>query len=100
MSDVFEIVGQFVVGLLLLGVTIIAMEIVGNIYGGIKGAYRIRAIRKRAGGAIFPHLATVRLGLKAWSGRRYDGRSGYYWRAGSMEVPVDGRDPIRHKYYG
>lgn len=101
-----EYVGATVVGLIGLGLSIIFLEICGNIYGGIKGAYRLRAIRARFRGEVIksdlaPHWQTIRLGLRAWHGKRYDGDCGHYWQVGGMKVPVDGRDPIaRERWYG
>ncbi len=75
--------------------------IAGNIYGGIKGAYRIRAIRLRSGASSTPwgHRATILSGFKAWRGERYRNGYGTYYRAGGMRVPVDGRDPISREHY-
>lgn len=96
-----EIIGAITVGLFLLGVAILLLEIVGNIYGGIRGAYRLHAIRTRDGQKRSAHWKIVRLGLRAWTGKRYRDGQGFYWQIGAMKVPVDGRDPIRReRFYG
>ncbi|NVD46148.1 hypothetical protein HUV48_14135 [Altererythrobacter sp. HHU K3-1] len=94
MSDVLEIIGGLTVAAIGIGVSILALTIAGNIYGGIKGAYRIRAISARAGKPRMPHTKTIMLGLKAWLGQRYRNGTGTYWEVGLMRVPIDGRDKI------
>lgn len=70
-------------------------EIAGNIYGGILGAYRMRSLLHKDGAARIGHWRTIKMGLHCWAGRRYRDGIGEYWTLGNMEVPLDGRDPIR-----
>jgi len=97
-----ELIGATVVGLLGCGLAILFLEVLGNLYCGIKGAYRFRAIVEKHGtGKLIPHWSTIKLGLRAWEGKRYRDGLGHYWAIGGMIVPVDGRDPIeRDSYYG
>jgi len=92
----FTFVGM-VVCLLLAGcVAAVLLHVIGNIYGGIKGAYRLRRIT-HAGG----HWPWVKLGIKAWAGRRYKNGIGEYWQINGLIVPVDGRDKVtRSRFYG
>lgn len=72
--------------------------IAGNIYGGILGAYRMRRLLHQDGASRIGHWRTIKVGLHCWPGRRYRDGIGEYWRLGDMEVPLDGRDPIRTIY--
>ena len=101
MSEFLEIVGGLTISALGILVGIVALFIAGNLYGGIKGAYRLRAITIRAGKEAPSHRSTIKYGLRAWYGKRYENGIGEYWQIGGMEVPVDGRDKIRrNRFYG
>lgn len=96
-----EYIGATVVGLLGVGVAIALLELAGNLYGGIKGAYRFRAIMARDGGKHVGHWSTIKYGMRAWPGVRYRDGVGEYWQIGGLKVPVDGRDPIeRDRWFG
>lgn len=96
MSGFFEIVGLFV-SLIVASLALALMwQVLCNIYGGIKGAYRLARIMKRS----FPHWQLIRFGLRNWSGTgRYDGLTGKYYQIGGMKVPLDGRDKIVRDCY-
>lgn len=101
----FEAVGAATTAFFLVGAGMITGHIVGNIYGGIKGAYRVTAIRKRYGHqsalTLADHRAIIRTGLRAWVGLRYRNGSGTYWQINGIIIPVDGRDKItRERFYG
>ena len=93
--NILEGVGLVTVGIIGGGVSLIAYEIAGNIYGGIKGAYRLRFIRLRYRYKDAGHIRTIRLGLKNWiGGNRYRNGYGTYWCVGGLIVPIDGRDRL------
>ena len=101
MSDFLQIVGFITVAVIGSLVLLMLYQIAGNIYGGIKGAYRLKAIRGRGGAKKWPHRHTVLFGLRSWAGERYKNGYGSYFRVGGLRVPVDGRDPIeRDRFYG
>ncbi len=96
-----EIVGLVTVSIIAIGMAMIAYVIAGNIYGGIKGAYRLRAIKGRYKKKA-THWRAIRLGLRNWhGGNRYKNGYGSYWRLGGLIVPIDGRDKLsRERFYG
>lgn len=95
--SLLEWIGGMTVSVLSIGAGWLTATIAGNIYGGIKGAYRLRAIKGRYTTKKAPHWRTIRLGLRAWSGMRYKDGFGSYWQMGGVIVPVDGRDKLSHK---
>lgn len=74
-------------------------QLAGNIYGGLKGAYRVRAFAAKYRNERWGHWATIKLGLRAWDGKRYRDGVGSYFQFGSIIVPVDGRDKITRDRY-
>ena len=99
---VFEAIGMLVSAVFAVAVGWLTFTILGNIYGGIKGAYRLRKLRtEHEGEPPFGHWKALRFGLHCWVGRRYKDGIGEYWQINGMEVPLDGRDKIgRSRYYG
>jgi len=95
--SVLEFVGAAFLLAVLGIIAVIAWTIAGNIYGGIKGAYRLRAILARSGRPKFPHKTALRMGLDGWSGKRYKNGLGHSWRLGGVIVPCDGRDRLEHE---
>lgn len=91
----FTTVGAFTSTLVAFLMGWLAWLILGNIYGGILGAYRLRRLLQENGKGRISHWRTIKIGLHCWPGRRYNGSTGEYWQIGGMEVPLDGRDPIR-----
>lgn len=101
LMQVATIVGILVLGGIAFVVIALLWAIAGNIYGGIKGAYRIREIHIRHGNRAIKHRYAIKRGFSNWlGGGRYNGHSGSYYDLGSMQVPVDGRDPIIRRHYG
>lgn len=96
----FTIIGIIVAALAALFLAALAWDIAGNLYGGIKGAYRMHAIMVRSGMKRAKHWQIVRFGLRAWTGKRYRDGGGFYWQTGGLIVPIDGRDPITHRHAG
>jgi hypothetical protein len=98
----FEAIGLIVSTVCGLTAGWLVLTILGNIYGGIRGAYRLRRIRTDSEGKPpFGHWMALKFGLHCWYGRRYDGNVGEYWQINGMQVPMDGRDKIRHdRLYG
>jgi hypothetical protein len=83
----------------------VALSIIGNIYGGILGSYRLQRITTEMdlGYRRLTPWQHFRRGLRAWPGHRYHGedRTGRYWDVAGMEIPVDGRDPVPEtRFYG
>jgi hypothetical protein len=98
---VFEAIGMFVSAVFALAIGWLIWTIICNIYGGIKGAHRLRKLlTEHKGKPPFGHWKALRLGLYCWAGRRYKDGIGEYWQIGGMEVPLDGRDKIGSRYYG
>lgn len=79
---------------LALVVAALICHVVGNIYGGIKGALRLYRVREQKLTWQRIKLA-IRLGFFAWLGKRYRNGVGTYWRVNGLIVPCDGRDPIQ-----
>jgi hypothetical protein len=100
-SGFFTGIGLIVSALFVLLAIAVICVIAGNIYGGIRGAYRLRAILARKGEKPITHWPTIRLGLRAWGGQRYREGRGTSWRVHGLTIPVDGRDPIPgERFYG
>ena len=86
-----EIIGACTVGATCLFVAYIAYSIAGNIYGGIKGVYRLRAAEaKTYGEPRITHRFAVRFGFRRWLGFGDE-----FWTWGGLELPLDGRKPVR-----
>ncbi len=94
----FEIVGMIVTALVVIGLAWLLLAIAANIFWGIVGAYRLKAI-------LFPnrkikisdHPGIIGFGFKNWLGDkrlRADG-CGTYISHGMMKLPYDGRDKIQ-----
>ncbi len=97
--DFFSAIGMIVCALIAVLICWIAYEIIGNVWGGWKGA--VRFWRIKCGREKRPPIKwLIRHALYCWPGRRYNGHAGEYWDLGSMQVPLDGRDRIRRRYYG
>jgi len=100
----FTIIGQIVGGFLATAFGIVVWTIATNVFWGIVGAYRLRAIfsrhkiKERA-----PHWQTIKYGLRNWHGGNRLKPDGYgsYIQFGGIRLPIDGRDKIqRDRFYG
>lgn len=83
----------------------VMLTIIGNIYGGIAGSYRLERIIREdyADCKRLTAWQHFKRGARAWTGQRYDGarRTGVYYQVGGREIPVDGRDPLpEYRFYG
>lgn len=99
----FTIIGIIVTGLIAAALVWLLWEIAANIFWGIVGAYRLRAIFAKSGRQKASHLKTIGYGLRNWKGGQRlsaDGM-GTFIRWGMVRLPIDGRDKIqRDRFYG
>lgn len=89
---ILEFIGSVTVSFVIILCGSLTGHWLGTVYGGIKGAYRIQAVMMRHGRERSPHWQVIKYGLK----HRATGAD-VYWCVGGLEVPVDGRLPIRRK---
>lgn len=101
MGGVFQAVGAFTIGCVLLAVLLLVLTIALNIICAALGAFRFRRVLKARSDRPAAWVWIARTALKHWYGPRYNGDLGEYWVAGGLKVPMDIRDKIRRDtFYG
>lgn len=97
----FEAVGAFTIGCLLLAVILLVLTIALNIICAALGAIRFRRVLKAKSATPDAWWWIARTALSHWYGPRYNGDVGEYWVAGGLKVPMDIRDKLqRSRFYG
>lgn len=95
MLTFFALVGMVACAAVAVLVVAVLWYIVGNLYGAIRGIYRMRYLARRWGneaGARPKLVPLLKYALRYW-----DGFGEVYWQSGAIEIPVDGRKPLRRR---
>lgn len=95
----FEVVGAFTIGCLLLAVILLVLKIALNIICAALGAIRFRRVLKVKTATPAAWWWVARTAVSHWYGPRYNGHAGEYWVAGGLEVPMDIRDKVRRSHF-